>query len=396
MARGLLRSVWWFGGTAGWWFARRGGKAGLVVVIGINYSPRPTDIFRQRETAKDGGSLRVSRLQRGFRRRRLFPNPISFPLKQGIAVSRLSVIIPVLGNLEQMEHTLLSVLENRPDDCEVIVVLDEPYDDPYHLEGEVRFLPPEGKRGLAAAVNRGLRAASNPLVHILACGCEVIEGWAEAAAGHFQDERIACVVPVVVQQEKPSAILAAGLGYEPTGRLVHFQYGVPIDGVLLAHRTQVLPHASGAIFRKDLLELIGGADPMVGDQWVMADLVLTLQHANRLSILEPRCRVRATHIVGVFPGEYRLACDAEAFFWRWNALAGSWTQALRHVGSLAGEGVASLVRWQRLPRLSGRLAGMRRPTGGEFLAQRIRRLRRAEESRAVRPFPARQPLAKAG
>ena len=38
-------------------------------------------------------------------------------------VSRLAIIIPFLGNSQRLEETLVSVLENRPDDCEVIVVL---------------------------------------------------------------------------------------------------------------------------------------------------------------------------------------------------------------------------------------------------------------------------------
>lgn len=295
-----------------------------------------------------------------------------------------------------MEDTLLSVLENRPEACEVIVVLDEPYDDPYHLEGEVCFLPPGEGRSLAAAVNRGWRVATAPVIQVLTCGSRVGPGWVEAALPHFADRRIACVVPLVVDQRSPDRILAAGTGYDPAGRLVRFQQGVPADSVHLAHRTQVLPHASTAAFRRDVLEAAGGVDPGVGNQWALIDLVLILQRAGLLSILEPNCRVESSALVGAADGYYRLVREEEAFFWRWNAVSGSWRHVLRHVGSVAGDSLVSVVSRQFVPKLSGRLAGMRQPSAGEFLAHRIHRLRKAQ---SVEPKEALAPprlIARAG
>ena len=62
---------------------------------------------------------------------------------------RLSIVIPVLGNLDRLEDTLVSVLANRPADCQVVVVLDQPYADPYDLKDEVQFieLPGQGRLG---------------------------------------------------------------------------------------------------------------------------------------------------------------------------------------------------------------------------------------------------------
>ena len=51
-------------------------------------------------------------------------------------MSRLSIVIPVLGSLDGLEDTLVSVLENRPADCQIVVVLNQPYDDPYDLKDE--------------------------------------------------------------------------------------------------------------------------------------------------------------------------------------------------------------------------------------------------------------------
>lgn len=75
---------------------------------------------------------------------------------------RLSIIIPVAGNLTSLEDTLLSVLENRPDGAEVLVVLDEPYDDPYELKGEIRFLEAAAGASFVESVNLGIKREPGP------------------------------------------------------------------------------------------------------------------------------------------------------------------------------------------------------------------------------------------
>ena len=55
-------------------------------------------------------------------------------------VPRLSIIIPCLGGGAEFDGTLVSVLQNRPADCEVIVAHTDDYGDPYALRGEVEFV----------------------------------------------------------------------------------------------------------------------------------------------------------------------------------------------------------------------------------------------------------------
>ena len=42
------------------------------------------------------------------------------------APPRLSIVIPMTTGPEPLEETLVSVLENRPDDCEIIAVIARP------------------------------------------------------------------------------------------------------------------------------------------------------------------------------------------------------------------------------------------------------------------------------
>ena len=56
------------------------------------------------------------------------------------AIPRLSIVIPMTTGAGDLEDTLVSVLENRPDESEIVVVLARPYADPWNLRDEVRFV----------------------------------------------------------------------------------------------------------------------------------------------------------------------------------------------------------------------------------------------------------------
>ncbi len=72
---------------------------------------------------------------------------------------KLSIIVPVLGQIEPLEHSLVSLLAHRPRSSEVLVVLNSPYDDPYSLTDEVRFIAAAPGAGWVESVNTGLREA---------------------------------------------------------------------------------------------------------------------------------------------------------------------------------------------------------------------------------------------
>ena len=126
---------------------------------------------------------------------------------------RLSIVIPVLGDPQQLDDTLLSVLENRPANCEILVVHNQPYRDPYNLSDEVRFVEAPRGAGAVECLNRGLAASRSPVVFVLSCGVEVCPGWADAGLRHFGDPAIAAVAAVVLDRDDRGKIVSAGLGY---------------------------------------------------------------------------------------------------------------------------------------------------------------------------------------
>ena len=81
-------------------------------------------------------------------------------------MTRLSIVIPCLGGASDFDDTLVSVLQNRPADCEVLVAHREPYDDPYALSGEVQFIESQSD-SLAALLNTALDQASGEVLHVM-------------------------------------------------------------------------------------------------------------------------------------------------------------------------------------------------------------------------------------
>lgn len=127
-----------------------------------------------------------------------------------LPIPRLSVIIPIGRDLAAFESTLISVLENRPDDCEVLVANDGSYDDPFELCDEVRFVVGDSANTLDL-ITAGVLAARARVVHILADGVQATCGWLDAALEKFEHHDAAAVAPVI-RHSTSGQVIAAGWG----------------------------------------------------------------------------------------------------------------------------------------------------------------------------------------
>jgi len=114
--------------------------------------------------------------------------------EEGFSVPRLSIIIPH-RNDQQLEDTILSVLENRPRDCEIIVAYDGSYNDPYQLADEVVYVQEDPESTVVELLNAGLMAACSPVVCTLLDGVVVSANWAEPALKRFTRPEVASVAP---------------------------------------------------------------------------------------------------------------------------------------------------------------------------------------------------------
>lgn len=260
----------------------------------------------------------------------------------------LSIVIPSLGDLQALESSLVSVLQNRPHDCEVLVVLNHPYDDPYDLSDEVRFVQARKGAGLAESANLGLRHSRAPILHLLAPGVEVSEDWTGPALVHFKEPGVAAVAPVVLDVSRRQRVLSAGVNYGPGGLTWVRRRGragaAPASNVLG-------PGGLAAFYRRSAWEMVGGFEPSLGDQYAHVDLALQHRYLGFRTVLEPTCRVFAPRTAlprGSFAG---LA--AERLFLR-NAAAAGWLKSLALHPLAVGAQTLSTAPWKALAQLAGR------------------------------------------
>jgi hypothetical protein len=278
-------------------------------------------------------------------------------------VAKLAIVIPALGGVDLWEEGLVSVLQHRPADSEVLVVLVEPYNDPYDLKDEVRFVHAPRDAGLVDCLQRGLDASHAPLVHFLASGRQVEEHWAERAVRHFDDPQVAAVVPATISERA----VWAGIRYSSGGRRgLRAMSKTP-------GKTKILgPELRAAFYRRAALEAIGGLETAVGDELADVELALALRQAGLTVALEPESRVREGTDGAPRVGAFRRGLHAERLFWR-NAPARGWTLSLlAHPGVLATALFTAGSPTSAASHLLGRLLG-----GCGLLTHRARRERLA-------------------
>ena len=104
---------------------------------------------------------------------------------------RLSLLVPFVRDPQALEATLLSVLEVRSDDVELLIVHRGEYDDPYGLDGdEATLVETSAKATLAQQLNLATKAASGRIVQVLMPGTVLQPEWADGALEAFEDSDV--------------------------------------------------------------------------------------------------------------------------------------------------------------------------------------------------------------
>lgn len=278
-------------------------------------------------------------------------------LQPGIAfVPRLSVLIPVRGNLDRLEDTLVSVLENRPEDCEIVVLLDAPYADPYELGGEVCFVEVPAGASRTEAIQLGLRTSQGRIIHLLACGAKVPEGWADLAMEHFSDPWVGAVAPLVVDEHDVERVLSAGLTYHRGGRTRIVGQGQRVDRLGRKPPTLIGPTPEAAFYRRAAIESAGGFSDLFGDELAGADLGLRMTYAGYRTVFEEAAAIRLPWL-RPWGNAFSGALAQERLFWRWASCFGYLRSLASHGPTIAGSLLASLARLTAFAEISGRLLG---------------------------------------
>ncbi|MBL8827861.1 MAG: hypothetical protein JNM18_12870 [Planctomycetaceae bacterium] len=260
-----------------------------------------------------------------------------------------------------LEEGLVSVLQHRPADCEVIVVIRGDYDDPYNLRDEdVRFVNAGEASDWLSLVNRGLAVAAGDVVHLLACGAEVQEAWADRALAHFEDAQVAAVAPLVLTAGDTERVLAAGVQVHRSGAGSARHMGQRLAAVPQTSQPTLGPSASAAFYRTEALSAVGDQlDAFVGPALADVDLALRLQTEGYHAVFEPTSQiVLPKETLPTEPAGRERACHQERLFWRHLSSNGRAAQLAMHFLAVLGESLWGIATLRVHQTLAGRCQGL--------------------------------------
>lgn len=270
---------------------------------------------------------------------------------------RLSIIIPLWADNDSFEDTLASVLQNRPTECEVIVVHSQAYDDPYDLAGEVGFVPVKRKASSSQVINAGCRAAQGDIVHVLQPGVLVTDGWTAAALDSFRDPQVCAVAPLLVDAADEEQIVAAGLRYTRGGRrLCHGADLNRSEASRVLFQEIVGPGLFAGFYRRWVWEAIGGFCEGLDVGWADVDFALSLRSLGYRAVLAAESIVRASSAAAFeVPMSFRSGHGAERVFWRHAAASGWLASLVCHPFTVCGSWLRNVNRGRAYTHLLGRI-----------------------------------------
>ncbi|MCY2993903.1 MAG: glycosyltransferase family 2 protein [Planctomycetota bacterium] len=270
---------------------------------------------------------------------------------------RLSLVIPFVSEPEPFEDTLVSVLQNRPANCEVIVVHRGPYDDPYELRDEVCFVEVPTETSTMQSINAGLTAARGEVVHLLQPGVLAIEGWTKPALARFDDPTLGAVAPVVLGRSNPDRVVSAGMRFTAGGaRRVNGVGTRSATSKRLARRAMAGPTLTAAFYRKTALMALGGLPEVVGERLADADLAISLRALGWGCVLEPACQLVGDAKQQPAPLSFAAGRCDERLFLRYAATHGMFPVVVFHLFAILGGWLCRAYRWGAYSHLLGRLA----------------------------------------
>jgi hypothetical protein len=330
------------------------------------------------------------------------------------------------------ENTLASVLQNRPADCDVLVVHPESYDDPWEVMDEVQLLETPVGVPLLEMLDASLPYVRGDFLHILYPGLEVTDGWADRALAAFRADDVVAVSPWILEHSNANRLAARGVAFDARGGRTLVGAGLSVDQATVAYHSQanggeagkrgssyadataanpdaaanantparesaaverVLgPTLRAGFFRTGLLAEIGGWETSLGLAWADVDLALSFAAAGF------RC-VESPESVILGPSEAAFlespVTDAASFAERFAAGRVGERVYLRHSSRIDGlvpmvaRGAGLVASWlaggaarPSLAQVAGRLAAWsERPRHREF------RRELAEWTAARRPRP---------
>jgi len=271
-------------------------------------------------------------------------------------VPRLSIIIPWCGGTAAFEDTLVSVLQNRPPQSEILVLHSHVYDDPYNIGDDgVQLIERRGASEIEL-INSGFSLARARVVHVLRCGFEVQPGWSESALKYFENPRVACASPIVLDRRNTDRLAAVGVQLSRSGARQVCGHGRCLHHLPAAAAHVIGPTLSAGFYRRDDVLAIDGFDDVVGP-FADVDLALTLRHFGFECAVASECRIFGIVDPWV-AGGFRTGRQLEQVFWRHSGPSIGSGQKLMHACTIVARLLAQFPSPRMISELSGRIVGL--------------------------------------
>lgn len=244
----------------------------------------------------------------------------------------VSIVIPSMSEPRRLEATLISLLENRPEDCEILVLHSGHYDDPYDIADEVRLVEIPAAQSEEQLLSVGWSLCQAPIVHTLGPGATVSEGWLDEALARFDRPEVAAVIPQVTAANQTRGIFgvtADGLGLKTGGTTA---------GALG-------PMWQAAFYRRSILDAVGGFCSRL-EEFADVDIALWIAQAGGQCPVVPECVVRldrSLDLQRVTARRIRLAKTLQLRHQAWFAAQGKSTGKLSWLSRTVGSGSLAAV-----------------------------------------------------
>jgi hypothetical protein len=260
------------------------------------------------------------------------------------------------GHPAEFEDTLVSVLQNRPPQCEVLVVHAHRYDDPYDLSDEVLFRHVAGRPSLTELANRGLQTAEGEIVHLLDCRLTATEGWAEEALAKFEDPEVVAVSPLVISAVD-KRVVSAGVSYGIGGARKVAGTGLELKSPKASKLNPDGPTLAAGFYRRETLLAIGGWQELLSVYAADVDLAQRMQALELRTAVASNCHLleaRPEHC----PAGFSRGRAMERLFWQQHSARKSILSLIAHAFVVCADALMRLPKGEALTTLIGRTVGL--------------------------------------
>jgi hypothetical protein len=178
-------------------------------------------------------------------------------------VPRLSLIVPFQCDSQALENTLVSVLELRSPDDELLIVHRGEYQDPYGLQGnEAKVLETPASTSLAEQLNIAVQNATGDVLQVVLPGTVLEADW--------------CVDALAAFDEMDVDMIALGVSGSSANSL---RYGFEADLIPQRRATGEAskiagPLLAGTMIRRSAIECLGGWNTKIPGDLIDFELCL--------------------------------------------------------------------------------------------------------------------------